>query len=135
MPFEYHVAKTGSDQAQGTKQNPFLTINKAASVAVAGDTIIVHEGVYREWVKPKNAGLSEYRRITYQAAEGEKVVIKGSEQIQEWEQVDGSVWKVELPNEFFGDYNPYIEEIFGDWVVYNPGRHLGDVYFKWHVFL
>jgi len=128
VTFQYHVAKHGSDSAQGTEQNPFLTINKAASVAVAGDTIIVHEGVYREWVKPKNAGLSEYRRITYQAAEGEKVVIKGSERIQEWEQVDGTVWKVQIPNEFFGDYNPYIEEIFGDWVVYNPGRHLGDVY-------
>ncbi|RFB15340.1 DUF1565 domain-containing protein [Bacillus sp. HNG] len=128
MAFEYHVAKNGSDHAQGTKQDPFLTINRAASVAVAGDTIIVHEGVYREWVKPKNAGLSEYRRITYQAAEGEKVVIKGSERIQEWEQVEGTVWKVTLPNEFFGDYNPYKEEIFGDWIVYNPGRHLGDVY-------
>jgi alpha-L-arabinofuranosidase len=128
VTFRYHVAKHGSDSAQGTEQNPFLTINKAASVAEAGDTIIVHEGVYREWVKPKNAGLSEYRRITYQAAEGEKVVIKGSERVQEWEQVEGTVWKVQIPNEFFGEYNPYIEEIFGDWVVYNPGRHLGDVY-------
>lgn len=128
MAFEYHVAKNGSDHAEGTKQNPFLTINKAASVAQAGDTVIVHEGEYREWVKPKYAGLSEYRRITYQAAEGEKVVIKGSEQIQDWEQVEGTVWKVVLPNEFFGDYNPYTKEIFGDWVVYNPGRHLGDVY-------
>ncbi|GAE26874.1 hypothetical protein JCM9140_2979 [Halalkalibacter wakoensis JCM 9140] len=128
MALDYHVAKNGSDLAEGTKKNPFLTINKAASVAQAGDTIIVHEGEYREWVKPKFAGLSEYRRITYQAAEGEKVVIKGSEQIQDWEQVEGTVWKVVLPNEFFGDYNPYKEEIFGDWVVYNPGRHLGDVY-------
>lgn len=128
MTFEYHVAKTGSDHAEGTKQNPFLTINKAASVAQAGDTIIVHEGEYREWVKPKYAGLSEYRRITYQAAEGENVVIKGSEQITTWEQVEGTIWKVVLANAFFGDYNPYKEEIFGDWVVYNPGRHLGDVY-------
>lgn len=128
MAFEYHVAKNGADQAEGTKQDPFLTINQAASVAVAGDTIIVHEGVYREWVKPKNAGLSEYRRITYQAAEGEKVVIKGSERVQEWERVEGTVWKVIIPNALFGDYNPYLEEIYGDWVVYNPGRHLGDVY-------
>jgi hypothetical protein len=128
MAFEYHVAKYGSDHAEGTKQNPFLTINKAASVAQAGDTVIVHEGEYREWVKPKYAGLSEYRRITYKAADGEKVVIKGSEQIQDWEQVEGTVWKVELRNELFGDFNPYKEEIFGDWVVYNPGRHLGDVY-------
>ncbi|MDC3417627.1 right-handed parallel beta-helix repeat-containing protein [Aquibacillus salsiterrae] len=128
MAFEYHVAKNGSDYDEGTQQHPFLTINKAASVAAAGDTVIVHEGVYREWVKPKYAGLSEYRRITYQAAEGEKVVIKGSEQINDWEQVEGNVWKVVLANEFFGDYNPYKQEIFGDWVVYNPGRHLGDVY-------
>jgi len=128
VAYVYHVAKSGSDLAEGTKQDPFLTINKAASVAVAGDTIIVHEGEYREWVKPRNGGLSENRRITYQAAEGEKVVIKGSEQIKEWERVEGTVWKAVLPNEFFGDYNPYIEKIFGDWVVYNPGRHLGDVY-------
>lgn len=128
MTIEYHVAKNGSDHGQGTKESPFLTINKAASIAEAGDTITVHEGVYREWVKPKSAGLSESRRITYQAAEGEKVIIKGSEQIQNWERVEGSVWKTVLPNEFFGDYNPYQEEIYGDWVVHNPGRHLGDVY-------
>lgn len=128
MGVVYHVAKTGSDTGQGTKQDPFLTINKAASVAMPGDTIIVHEGEYREWVKPKHGGLSDRRRITYQAAEGEKVVIKGSERIQDWENVEGTIWKVVLPNEFFGDYNPYKEKLFGDWVVYNPGRHLGDVY-------
>lgn len=128
MAREYHVAKHGSDRAEGTEQHPFLTINRAASVAVAGDTIIVHEGEYREWVKPKHSGLSNKRRITYKAADGEKVVIKGSERIQDWQQVEGSVWKTTLPNSFFGDYNPYKEEIFGDWVVDNPGRHLGDVY-------
>lgn len=126
----YHVAKTGSDLGKGTEQDPFLTINKAASVAVAGDTIIVHEGVYREWVKPQNSGLSNKRRITYQAAPGEKVVIKGSERIQNWEQVRDGVWKVEIPNEFFGDFNPYKEEIIGDWLVtpVEKKRHLGDVY-------
>ena len=126
---EYHVAKTGSDEGQGTQQNPFLTINKAASVAVAGDTVTVHEGVYREWVKPKFKGLSDKRRITYQAAENEKVTIKGSEQIKDWQQVESNVWKVQLPNTFFGDYNPYALEIFGDWVVtVEVIRHLGDVY-------
>ena len=49
--------KPVSDQGKGTLEDPFLTINKAASVAMAGDTIIVHEGVYREWVKPKNKGI------------------------------------------------------------------------------
>ena len=125
---EYHVAKTGSDQGQGTLTNPFLTINRAASVAVAGDTITVHEGEYREWVKPKQKGLSDKRRIVYQAAEGEKVVIKGSEHIKDWEHVQDHVWKAVLPNSFFGGYNPYEIEVFGDWLVTMNHRHLGDVY-------
>ena len=131
MIYEYHVAKTGSDFGQGTKEDPFLTINKAASLAQAGDTIIVHAGEYREWVKPRNTGLSNTRRITYQAAEGEKVVIKGSEQIRDWEQFEGSIWKVVLPNDLFGEYNPYSEELFGDWFVTTDSgsrKHLGDVY-------
>lgn len=45
----YYVAKSGSDRNPGTKNCPFLTIQRAADVAVAGDTVIVHEGVYREW--------------------------------------------------------------------------------------
>jgi len=126
---EYHVAKTGSDQGKGTLQDPFLTINKAASVAMPGDTVIVHEGVYREWVKPRYKGLSDKRRITYKAAEGERVVIKGSERIQSWEHVEGNVWKCILPNSFFGEFNPYKEEIFGDWLItVEEKKHLGDVY-------
>lgn len=126
---EIHVAKNGSDQGQGTLADPFLTINTAASVAVAGDTVTVHEGVYREWVKPKHKGLSEHRRIIYQAADGEKVVIKGSEPVQNWQQVEGSIWKCELPGAFFGDFNPYAEEVSGDWLVtVEETRHLGDVY-------
>jgi len=126
---EYHVAKTGSDQNQGTKQNPFLTINKAACLAVAGDTVTVHEGVYREWVKPKYKGLSNKRRIIYQAAEGEKAVIKGSAHISDWQLVEGNIWKSVLANTFFGDYNPYTEEVFGDWLLtIEEKKHLGDVY-------
>lgn len=52
----YHVAKNGSDQNPGTKERPFLTINKATSVAMAKDTVIVHESEYRVWVKPR-AGM------------------------------------------------------------------------------
>jgi len=131
MAVKYHVAKNGSNFGKGTKEEPFLTINKAASVAVAGDTIIVHEGEYREWVKPANRGLSNTRRITYQAAEGEKVLIKGSERIQNWEKVEATIWKTVLPNDFFGEFNPYKEEIMGDWLVETDTgstKHLGDVY-------
>jgi alpha-N-arabinofuranosidase len=40
----------------------------------------VHEGVYREWVKPENGGKSPGEMIWYYAAKGEEVVIKGSDE-------------------------------------------------------
>jgi len=130
MNKEFHVAVTGSDLAEGSKVHPFRTISKAAQVAETGDKVVVHEGVYREWVKPEHSGYSNISRITFEAAEGEKVVIKGSEHIQGWERLEGTVWKVTLPNSFFGDYNPYKEVLGGDWFVSKPGvvRHPGEVY-------
>ena len=129
MKKAYHVAVTGDDFAQGTKEHPFRTISKAAQVAETGDRIIVHEGEYREWVKPEHSGYSNLSRITYEAAEGEKAVIKGSERIQSWEKVEGTVWKAVLPNTFFGDYNPYKETVSGDWMIHPAiHRHTGDVY-------
>ncbi len=127
-----HVATTGSDIADGSEDRPFRTINRAASVAQAGDTVVVHEGVYREWVDPRHGGRSDQRRITYEAAPGEHVVIKGSERVTGWEPVVGTVWKVTVPNSLFGSFNPFAEEIDGDWIVYSradsPKKHLGDVY-------
>ena len=82
---EYHVAVTGNDRFCGSSGEPFRTISKAAETARSGDTVTVHEGVYREWVKPAHGGRSDSERITYQAAPGEHVVIKGSEEIKDWE--------------------------------------------------
>ena len=65
MKFEYHVKPTGSDAACGDAEHPFATISKAAQMASPGDTVIVHEGAYREQVDPKRGGLSEHERITY----------------------------------------------------------------------
>ncbi len=127
---EYHVAKTGSNSYIGTEEYPFLTISKAAEMAEAGDCIVVHEGVYREWVKPRNGGRNNVERIVYKAAKGEKVVIKGSEHIDGWEPLEGDVWKVILLNTFFGDYNPYKEVLGGDWFIVpnDNSLHTGEVY-------
>ena len=67
---------------------------------------------------PRRGGLSDQRRITYEAAAGEHVVIKGSEAVTGWEPVDGTVWKAAVPNSLFGGFNPFAEEIDGDWIVY-----------------
>ena len=125
----YYVSHNGNDRAAGTKEAPFKTIHHAAQVAVAGDTVRVHCGTYREWVDPRNSGR-EYARITYEAVEGETPVIKGSEVVRDWERVEGPVWKAVLPNTMFEDFNPFATAVSGDWCT-KPAdyeRHLGDVY-------
>jgi hypothetical protein len=126
---EYHVAKTGNDGNPGTLSRPFRTISAAAGIAVAGDTVTVHEGIYRERVNPVNGGNNDLERILYRAVEGEKVVIKGSAVISGWKKVKGSVWKVVIPNSFFGDYNPYTDLLTGDW-LHKKGidHHTGEVF-------
>ncbi len=126
---EYHVAKNGDDRNKGTFESPFLSIQAAANVANPGDIITVHEGIYRERITPPRGGESETKRIIYRAAEGERVEIKGSETIKNWERFLGDVWKVTIPNSFFGEYNPYKDLIQGDWFD-GLGRvhHTGEVY-------
>jgi hypothetical protein len=126
-----HVATDGADTADGAADRPLRTISRAAELAQPGDTVLVHAGEYREWVRPRRGGLSGARRITYQAAAGEHVVIKGSERVTGWVREPGGVWRASVPNAVFGDWNPFAEEIAGDWLV-EPRppvrRHLGDVY-------
>jgi hypothetical protein len=127
----HHVATTGSDAAEGTADAPLRTVNRAAELARPGDTVRVHAGEYREWVRPARGGLSDQRRITYEAAPGEHVVIKGSEQVTGWEHEDGDVWRAEVPNTLFGDFNPFAARLEGDWLhpaVDGAPRHRGDVY-------
>lgn len=124
----YYVSVNGSDSATGTNEAPFRTINHAAQIAVAGDTIRVYGGTYREWVDPLNGG-EENARIVYEAFEGEHPIIKGSEIVTDWERVEGTVWKKVLPNSMFGEWNPYNEYIRGDWFVAPQNTvHHGDVY-------
>lgn len=130
MAREYHVAKCGNDKNAGTKEAPFLTIAHAARLADEGDTVIVHEGEYREYVNPEHGARNELGRITYMAAEGEKAVIKGSEIVTGWEKKDG-LWTVCVNNAMFGDYNPYEVEVDGDWMArpLDYKKHTGMVYF------
>jgi alpha-N-arabinofuranosidase len=126
---ELFVAKTGNDTNTGSAKNPLLTIQQAANVAQSGDTITVREGIYRERVNPPRGGTSNEQRIVYQAAPGEKVVIKGSELLKDWAKAENDTWKAVIPNSFFGDFNPYCDLIAGDWFN-DKGRkhHTGAIY-------
>lgn len=102
----YHVAKTGSDQNTGDSDQPFLTINKASELARPGDSIIVHEGIYRERVAPLFGGNDDLSRITYKAAASDQVIIRGSN-------IWRPEWKKEEENEDY--YSASLnEEMFTD---------------------
>ncbi len=125
---EYHVAIEGNDQRIGNKEQPFRTISRAASLAVAGDTIVVHAGVYREWVNPLNGGTKDHRIVYKSAGDGE-VVITGAERISDWASIGDNVWVTEVPNAIFSVRHPYDVELSGDWLFDSELTvHLGDVY-------
>ena len=127
----FHVSVAGNDQNDGSASKPFKTIMAAANVAMPGDVITVHTGVYREQITPPRGGDSDSERIVYQAADGEKVVIKGSEPIKNWKKLQNDTWEVKIPNSFFGNFNPYSELIQGDWFSPTPKDrkyHRGAVY-------
>ena len=126
---EYHVSVNGNDINDGSASKPFRTINFAAQIAVAGDIINVYAGTYRERIDPAHGGESDARRIIYKAVPGDKVEIKGSEIVSGWIKEESGIWKVIIPNTFFGKYNPYQDTISGDWFN-RQGRihHTGEVF-------
>lgn len=126
---EYHVSVSGNNQNEGSASKPFRTINYAAQLAQPGDVITVHAGTYRERIDPAFGGESDTRRIVYQASPGEKVEIKGSEVVTGWKKEKSGVWKVVIPNAFFGNYNPYKDSINGDWFnAHGRIHHTGEVF-------
>jgi alpha-L-arabinofuranosidase len=130
---EYHVSPLGSDLNAGSFAAMFKTISKAAQIAQPGDVVTVHAGIYRERINPPRGGSSDALRITYQAAAGEQVILKGSERVTGWQLVQGDTWMLTLPNSYFGGFHPYQDLIRGDW-FYNKGRdhHTGAVYLNGH---
>lgn len=128
---EYHVSLAGSDSFDGSVVHPFKTIQTAADMAMPGDVITVHSGVYREQITPPRGGNSDSQRIIYQAAPGEKVEIKGSVLLKNWKKIGNDTWEAKIPNSFFGKFNSYSELIHGDWFWPTPKDrkyHRGAVY-------
>ena len=123
----------GQDENPGTKLKPFKTISAAAAIAQPGDIITIHEGIYRERVNPPRGGTSPERRIVYRASKGEKVIIKGSEEVKGWKKVKNDTWIVRLPNAFFKGFNPFSDTISGSWFnANNRIHHTGAVYLNGH---
>lgn len=93
---EYHVAQThvaAADTNPGTAAQPFQTISAAVKKLVPGDTVWVHNGVYREQVEYEAEGMSWTHPITVAVWPGDEVTVKGSDIVTGWENHEGAIWK------------------------------------------
>jgi len=124
---EYFVNCNVSYSGNGSEKSPFKTINEAAKIAKAGDKVIVLPGIYREYVNPQFSG-EENNRISYISAEPLKAVITGAEIVTDWTLYEGSTYVTRIDNSVFGDYNPYIQEVEGDWYFSDNHMHTGNVF-------
>jgi hypothetical protein len=72
----FHVAPGGDDASPGTPESPLRTLQRAAEVARAGDTVLVRSGVYRGQVFLRFSGEPD-KPIVFKNAPGEKPVVDG----------------------------------------------------------
>ncbi len=124
---QIYVSANVLRSGDGTMEHPYKTIQEAAQAARAGDVVLVAPGIYREWVRPVNSGTAD-ARIKYMSTSRGEAVITGAERLQGWERFE-NLWRVRIPNSYFGDYNPYIDTVHGDWFKnseHNP--HTGEIY-------
>jgi Right handed beta helix region len=73
----YYVSTSGSDSGDGSSGAPWRTIQHAQTKAVAGDTVLVHGGVYNEHVTFSTSGTAT-GYITFESAPGETAVVDGT---------------------------------------------------------
>lgn len=112
---EYFVSSQGSDAAAGTRQAPFATIQKAASIMQPGDTCYITAGTYSETVIPARSGTADLP-IVY-IAEHESVVLTGTTPLptDRWKQAGQNLFKckIVLPledgNQLFLNGKPLVE--------------------------
>jgi parallel beta-helix repeat protein len=76
-PTYLHVGGSGcSDNGRGTSGRPFCTIDKGASVATSGQSVLVASGTYAEKVTVRNSGVGG-RPIVIRPRRGATVAITG----------------------------------------------------------
>ena len=88
----YFVSTSGADDDAGTLSAPFRTIQRAADVARAGDTVFIRGGTYRETVRPARSGTAA-APITFRPYEGESVTVSGADVVAGWSSHSGRVYR------------------------------------------
>jgi hypothetical protein len=128
-------ARNADDKGPGSKERPFRTINAAAQVLQPGERVVIAEGVYRESIRPARGGTSPEAMISYEAAPGARVVVKGAAVVKDWKPSEGwnfgmdqethqpvKAWELHLDSALFPDgYNPFeVDNVLGNhmWLRY-----------------
>tara|TARA_R110002126_G_scaffold30602_2_gene99816 strand:+ start:45 stop:2348 length:2304 start_codon:yes stop_codon:yes gene_type:complete len=95
---EYYVSKKGNDNNSGNKKAPFLTIQKAASIMVAGDVCYIEQGVYTENIILKNSGTEALPIVFKALRKNSKVIITGTNSIPKssWTKVAEHIFKTKI---------------------------------------
>ena len=93
-----------SDSNDGSKDAPFKSINRAAEAAQPGTAVCIKGGIYRECLTPRMGGTDSAHMITYMACPGERVIIRASEEVKDFERSSG--WKLEMVAEFSSGTRP-----------------------------
>ncbi len=99
----WHVSKQELPEMPAKAQ--FRTIGEAAARVEAGDTVVIHGGIYREHVVVGASGTAE-RPIRFVSAPAEHVLVTGADRIAEWERADPQhhIYRTPWPHRFI-DWN------------------------------
>lgn len=94
----YYVDVKSAKGGDGSAKTPFATIQAAAEVAQAGDTVFIKPGTYCETVKPKNSG-KEGSPIVFRNCPGEEkpLICAGDRVTGPWKDEGGGIYSAACP--------------------------------------
>lgn len=105
----------------GTARAPFKTIQAAARVAQAGDTVAVRAGIYRETVRPAHRGAAG-APITFRPFKNEAVIVSGATLLAgPWTTDGGGLYHTTWPGTYVSANNQS-DTVFADGVMLNLAR-------------
>ena len=105
---DFRVSPSGSDEAPGTAEKPFRTLERARQAVRTwraqhpdeAVTVTFQPGTYElertVEFEPEDSGASAEKPVVYQAAAGGEVVISGGRRITGWESSNRIVWKAKV---------------------------------------